>query len=88
MFMSSTATTQVTEILNYFGGTWHKSAATEFVNVTNPATAEVIARTPISSKADVDAAVQSAAEAFPAWRRTPAGERIQYLFKLDRKSVV
>ena len=80
--MSSTATTQVTEILNYFGGTWHKSAATEFVNVTNPATAEVIARTPISSKADVDAAVQSAAEAFPAWRRTPAGERIQYLFKL------
>jgi len=80
--MSSTATTQVTEILNYFGGTWHKSAATEFVNVTNPATSEVIARTPISSKADVDAAVQSAAEAFPAWRRTPAGERIQYLFKL------
>ena len=80
--MSSTATTQVTEILNYFGGTWHKSAATEFVNVSNPATAEVIARTPISSKADVDAAVQSAAEAFPAWRRTPAGERIQYLFKL------
>ena len=80
--MSSTATTQVTEILNYFGGTWHKSAATEFVNVTNPATGEVIARTPISSKSDVDAAVQSAAEAFPAWRRTPAGERIQYLFKL------
>jgi len=80
--MSSTATTQVTEILNYFGGTWHKSAATEFVNVNNPATGEVIARTPISSKVDVDAAVQSAAEAFPAWRRTPAGERIQYLFKL------
>jgi len=80
--MSSTATTQVTEILNYFGGSWRKSAATEFVNVTNPATGEVIARTPISSKADVDAAVQSAAEAFPAWRRTPAGERIQYLFKL------
>src|SRR5262252_5585276 len=80
--MSSTATTQVTEILNYFGGTWHKSAATEFVNVSNPATGEVIARTPISSKVDVDAAVQAAAAAFPAWRRTPAGERIQYLFKL------
>ena len=80
--MSSTATTQVTEILNYFGGTWHKSAATEFVHVTNPATGEIVARTPISSKVDVDAAVQSAAEAFPGWRRTPAGERIQYLFKL------
>src|SRR4029077_17180549 len=31
---------------------------------------------------DVESAVQAAAAAFPAWRRTPAGERIQYLFKL------
>jgi malonate-semialdehyde dehydrogenase (acetylating)/methylmalonate-semialdehyde dehydrogenase len=80
--MSSTATTPVTEISNYLGGAWKKSSATEFVNVTNPATGELIARTPLSSKADVDAVVQAAAEAFPAWRRTPAGERIQYLFKL------
>ena len=80
--MSSTATTQITEILNYAGGAWRKSSATEFVNVTNPANGEVIARTPQSTKADVDAVVQAAADAFPAWRRTPAGERIQYLFKL------
>src|SRR5580704_16777217 len=80
--MSSTATTPVTEILNYWGGSWRKSAATEFVNVTNPASGDLIAKTPLSSKADVDAVVQAAAEAFPAWRRTPAGERIQYLFKL------
>src|SRR3974390_566329 len=80
--MSSTATTQVTEILNYFGGTWNKPGSTDFVQVTNPATGEIVAPAPISSKVDVDAAVQSAAEAFPAWRRTPAGERIQYLFKL------
>jgi len=51
-------------------------------NVTNPATAEVLARTPLSTNADVDGAVQAAADAFPAWRRTPPGERIQYLFKL------
>ena len=80
--MSSTATTPVTEIPNYFGGAWQKSSATEFVNVTNPASGELIARTPLSSKAEVDAVVQAAAAAFPAWRRTPAGERIQYLFKL------
>jgi len=80
--MSSTATTQITEVLNYFGGAWRKSSASEFLNVNNPATGEVIARTPISTRADVDAAVQAAAEAFPAWRRTPPGERIQYLFKL------
>jgi malonate-semialdehyde dehydrogenase (acetylating)/methylmalonate-semialdehyde dehydrogenase len=50
--------------------------------VVNPATAELLARTPLSTSVDVDAAVQSAAQAFPAWRRTPPGERIQYLFKL------
>jgi malonate-semialdehyde dehydrogenase (acetylating) / methylmalonate-semialdehyde dehydrogenase len=80
--MSSIATTPITEILNYAGGTWRKSSATEFTSVINPANAEVIARTPHSTKADVDAIVQTAAAAFPAWRRTPAGERIQYLFKL------
>jgi len=80
--MSSTATTSVIEILNYVGGAWRKSSATELVNVTNPASGELLARTPLSTVADVDAAVQAAAEAFPAWRRTPPGERIQYLFKL------
>jgi len=80
--MSSTATTSVIEILNYVGGAWQKSSGTEFVNVTNPASGELLARTPLSTVADVDAAVQAAAEAFPAWRRTPPGERIQYLFKL------
>src|SRR5271157_4870807 len=80
--MSSTATTPAVDILNYVNGAWRKSSASEFVNVTNPASGELIARTPLSSKSDVDAVVQAAAEAFPAWRRTPAGERIQYLFKL------
>jgi malonate-semialdehyde dehydrogenase (acetylating)/methylmalonate-semialdehyde dehydrogenase len=80
--MSSTATTPAVDILNYVNGAWRKSTATEFVNVINPASGELIARTPISTKADVDAVVQAAAAAFSAWRRTPAGERIQYLFKL------
>ncbi|HEY4980168.1 MAG TPA: CoA-acylating methylmalonate-semialdehyde dehydrogenase, partial [Candidatus Acidoferrum sp.] len=59
-----------------------KSSSTTLFDVTNPATNELVARTPVSTKADVDAAVQAAADAFPAWRRTPPGERIQYLFKL------
>jgi malonate-semialdehyde dehydrogenase (acetylating)/methylmalonate-semialdehyde dehydrogenase len=80
--MSSTATTPFTEILNYFGGAWRKSSATDFLNVTNPASGELLARTPLCTKTDVDATVQSAADAFPLWRRTPPGERIQYLFKL------
>src|SRR5246127_5419361 len=80
--MSSAVTTHVPDLLNYVGGAWHRSATKEYLDVANPATAEVLARTPLSTNADVEAAVQAAAAAFPAWRRTPPGERIQYLFKL------
>jgi malonate-semialdehyde dehydrogenase (acetylating) / methylmalonate-semialdehyde dehydrogenase len=80
--MSSTPITAPVDVLNYVDGGWRRSSTTTFFDVTNPATNETVARTPISTKSDVDAAVQSAAEAFPAWRRTPPGERIQYLFKL------
>src|ERR1700682_1494830 len=80
--MSSTATTQTPDLQNYVHGGWRRAATSEYADVTNPATAEVLARTPLSTNADVDGAVQAAADAFPAWRRTPPGERIQYLFKL------
>jgi malonate-semialdehyde dehydrogenase (acetylating)/methylmalonate-semialdehyde dehydrogenase len=80
--MSGAVSTEVPELQNYVNGGWQRSGATEFVDVTNPATTELLARTPISTLADVDAAVQAASAAFPAWRRTPPGERIQYLFKL------
>src|ERR1700738_2697109 len=80
--MSSTATTQTPDLQNYVHGGWRRSATQEYVEVINPATAELLARTPLSTAADVDAAVQAAADAFPSWRRTPPGERIQYLFKL------
>ena len=80
--MSTTAVTHAPDLHNYVDGAWRPSATTEFVDVHNPATAELLARTPLSNAGDVDAAVQAAAAAFPAWRRTPPGERVQYLFKL------
>src|SRR5579859_1859196 len=80
--MSSATIMQEPKLRNYVNGGWLASSGTESVDVINPATAEVLTYTPLSTKADVDAAVQAAAAAFPAWRRTPAGERIQYLFKL------
>ncbi|MFI5058262.1 MAG: aldehyde dehydrogenase family protein, partial [Candidatus Acidiferrales bacterium] len=80
--MSSAVTTQAPELQNYVNGAWRRPTTTEYANVTNPATGEPLARVPLSHAADVDAAVQAGAEAFPAWRRTPPGERVQYLFKL------
>src|SRR5688572_23768510 len=71
------------EILqNFIGGKWVSSQATDFVNVHNPALGTVIAKAPLSTRADLDAAVQAAAKAYPAWRDTPVVVRARSMFKL------
>lgn len=70
------------KLLNYIDGAWRESTAEKYLDVTNPATAEVLATVPLSPVAEVDAAARLALAAFPAWRRTPAPARIQHLFKL------
>jgi malonate-semialdehyde dehydrogenase (acetylating)/methylmalonate-semialdehyde dehydrogenase len=75
-------TTDTAEILqNYVGGKWVPAQAREFVNVHNPALGTVIAKTPLSTRADLDAAVQAATRAFPAWRDTPVVQRARTLFR-------
>jgi malonate-semialdehyde dehydrogenase (acetylating)/methylmalonate-semialdehyde dehydrogenase len=69
-------------IFNYINNTWNRSNASEFIDVINPATQELISKTPLSIKEEVDLAVVSAAKAFPEWKQTPVAERVQYLFKL------
>ncbi|MBD1852452.1 CoA-acylating methylmalonate-semialdehyde dehydrogenase [Leptolyngbya sp. FACHB-711] len=67
---------------NYINGQWCDSAATEFVHAINPATGDRLASVPLSPASEVERAAQVAHEAFQSWRRTPAPQRIQYLFKL------
>jgi malonate-semialdehyde dehydrogenase (acetylating)/methylmalonate-semialdehyde dehydrogenase len=70
------------DILNYINNEWTKPNVTAYFDVINPATGETIARTPLSSASDVDLAARAASDAFPAWRRMPVNDRVQYLFKL------
>ena len=70
------------EILNYINGEWVKPKAKEYFDVINPATGEVIAKTPLGTKADIDAAAKAASEAFVSWRKVPVNDRVQYLFRL------
>jgi malonate-semialdehyde dehydrogenase (acetylating)/methylmalonate-semialdehyde dehydrogenase len=69
-------------VLNYIGGQWQPSSASEYLDVVNPATMELLGKVPLSPANEVNEAAQAAAEAFPEWRSTPAPDRIQYLFKL------
>jgi len=68
-------------ILNFIGGAWVASSGTGALEVTDPATGETLGHVPLSTAADVDAAVQAAKRAFPAWRETPAVERARVLFR-------
>jgi malonate-semialdehyde dehydrogenase (acetylating)/methylmalonate-semialdehyde dehydrogenase len=65
---------------NYIGGRWVSSTGTDHLDVFNPATGQVIARTPLSSRKDVDSAVQAAADAYPGWSETPPVVRARTMF--------
>ena len=73
---------QETIIMNYYGGHWYHEPAAEKLKVINPATSKTIGKVPMSSAQEVDLAVKEASSAFQAWKRVPATERIQYLFRL------
>ncbi|MDP3185709.1 MAG: aldehyde dehydrogenase family protein, partial [Anaerolineales bacterium] len=67
---------------NYINGKWVASTTGKFRDVANPATADILAKVPVSSPAELDEAVQLAHKAFHDWRRVPVTKRIQYMFKL------
>ena len=69
-------------VQNYVNGEWVSSATGKYIDVTDPATGEVITKTPVSSKSEFDQVVEHAKNAFPAWRETPPVERARYFFKL------
>ena len=77
--MSTTATRLLD---NYIAGAWTPSTGGEALDVTAPATGEVLARVPLSGRADLDAAVAAAREALPAWRAVSVIQRARHLFAL------
>src|SRR3954466_13125236 len=81
------ATTTTRILSNYVGGRWTESESADLLDVTNPATAEVIARVPLSTPAELDAAVAAARAALPAWRGVAVPERARRLFALREKLV-
>ncbi len=69
-------------IQNYVGGRWIAPAAEQTLDVTNPATGEVMAQVPLSSPDDLDAAVVAARQALPVWRAVSVPDRARLLFEL------
>jgi malonate-semialdehyde dehydrogenase (acetylating)/methylmalonate-semialdehyde dehydrogenase len=77
----SVATTPRT-LANHIGGAWTPSAATEHLEDRDPAFGDPLARVPLSTATDVDAAVQAAKAAQKEWRNVPAPVRARALMRL------
>lgn len=76
--------TMMKTVKNYINGEWVEANANETKAVFNPATGEVIAHVPISTKEDVDRAVQAAKEAFAEWKEVAVPKRARLLFKFHQ----
>jgi aldehyde dehydrogenase (NAD+) len=68
----------------FIGGRWTAVAQDALFDVHDPATGKLLARVSQGSAADVDAAVQAARAALPAWRALSGHARARHLYALAR----
>lgn len=68
----------------FIDGKFVQSKTTNFRDIINPATQEVLASVPFATKDEVDAAVASAANAFKTWKKTSIGARARIFLKYQQ----
>ena len=66
------------------GGQFVESKTTEWRDVVNPATQEVLARVPFATDEEIEAAVAAAKEAFKTWKKTAIGARARIFLKYQQ----
>ncbi|MBP7580032.1 MAG: CoA-acylating methylmalonate-semialdehyde dehydrogenase [Vogesella sp.] len=66
------------------GGEFVESRTTEWREVVNPATQEVLARVPMATADEVAAAIAAGKAAFKSWKKTPIGTRARIFLKLQQ----
>ncbi|HEY2779659.1 MAG TPA: CoA-acylating methylmalonate-semialdehyde dehydrogenase [Steroidobacteraceae bacterium] len=64
-------------------GKFVESRTTEWQDVVNPATQEVLARVPFATESELNAAVASAKQAYKSWKNTPLAARARIMLKLQ-----
>ncbi len=66
----------------YAGGQWIESKSEKYMDVFDPSTGSIIARTPCCTEDEVNHAIAAAAAAYPAWSATPPIKRAAVFYKL------
>jgi malonate-semialdehyde dehydrogenase (acetylating)/methylmalonate-semialdehyde dehydrogenase len=72
---------EILTVQNYLNGRFVSLENAEYLPVVDPGIGKQIARVPLSTSAQVDAAAVSARAAFPSWSGMPIKERAQILFR-------
>ncbi|MDT0581673.1 MULTISPECIES: CoA-acylating methylmalonate-semialdehyde dehydrogenase [Alteromonadaceae] len=69
------------KIAQLINGEFTPSAATQFIEVTNPANNEVIALAPCATTSELEDAIKSAETAFKTWKKVPVPERARVMMR-------
>ena len=69
-------------VKNYINSQWREAENTGYLDVENPSTGEILAKTPLSTPAEANRAIDAAYEAYKSWRNLPVARRVQPLYKL------
>ena len=75
--------TTVQKVKLLIDGEWVESQSTEWHDIVNPATQQVLAKVPFATAEEVDAAIGAAQRAFQTWKLTPIGARMRIMLKLQ-----
>ncbi|MCQ6279978.1 CoA-acylating methylmalonate-semialdehyde dehydrogenase [Bacillus sp. EB600] len=77
-------TKEVKTMKNFIGGQWTLSASEKIEEIPNPATGEIIAKLPISTREEVNQAVSAAKKAFQTWKKVAVPQRARILFRYQQ----
>ncbi|MGG0050922.1 methylmalonate-semialdehyde dehydrogenase [Bacillus atrophaeus] len=75
---------EMRKLKNYINGEWVESKTDTYEDVVNPATKEVLCQVPISTKEDIDYAVEKASQAFKKWSKVAVPRRARILFNYQQ----
>ena len=74
---------QVTSAKLLINGEFVESKTSQWQDIINPATQEILGRVPFATREEVEAAINAAQEAFTSWRQTPIQARMRIMLKLQ-----
>lgn len=82
--MQTTSSSAVPTVKLLIGGELLDSTTSQWREVINPATQQVLARVPFATQAEIDRAIAAASEAFKTWRKTSIGTRARIFLKYQQ----